>query len=144
MELLNEIASINNLTEFLIIINHDNYNYRIKALYTKDLKKINYPKRFRKTVYNAEPTSNVVMTCNDEEYDAFDYKRDWNGCLCYHIKIINNSINMSQDNESLKLINKDLASAGVTLIKEMEEGKTTKFVMNYKFNKNINSIIYNY
>ena len=44
---------------------------------------------------------------------------------------------MYQDNESLKLINKDL------LIKEMEEGKTTKFVMNYKSN-NINSIIYNY
>ena len=31
MELLNEIASINNLSEFLIIINHDNYNYRIKG-----------------------------------------------------------------------------------------------------------------
>ena len=146
MELLNEIASINNLSEFLIIINHDNYNYRIKGLYsTKDLKKINYPKRFRKTVYNAEPTSNVVMTCKDinsdhyeEEYDAFDYKRDWSGCLCYHIKINGASVNMYQDNESLKLINKDL------LIKEMEEGKTTKFVMNYKFNKQINSIIYNY
>lgn len=145
MELLNEIASINNLNEFLIIINHDNYNYRIKALYSNDLKKINYPKRFRKTVYNAEPTSNVIMSCNDidsehydDEYEAFEYRRDWSGCLCYHIKIINNTVNMSQDNESLKLINKDL------LIKEMEEGKTTKFVMNYKFNKQINSIIYNY
>ena len=80
----------------------------------------------------------------DEEYDAFDYKRDWSGCLCYHIKINGSSVNMYQDNESLKLIKTTLAEAKDLLIKEMEEGKTTKFVMNYKFNKQINSIIYNY
>ena len=55
MELLKEIASINNLKEFLIIINHDNYNYRIKGIYdTKDLKKINYPKNFRKSIYDID------------------------------------------------------------------------------------------
>ena len=82
------------------------------------------------------------MTCNDEdsiyygvEYDAFDFRRDWNGCLCYCIKI-NEAVNMYQDNESLKLINKDF------LIKEMEEGMNTKFVMTYKFDNYINSTIY--
>lgn len=146
MELLNEIASINNLTEFLIIINHDNYNYRIKALYSNDLKKISYPKRFRKTVYDAEPTSTIIMNCEetsnedyyDEEYEAFDYRRDWSGCLCYHIKINSSDkgsiINMTQESMPSAIVNESF--------KEMEEGKSTKFIMNYRFNR-INSIIYN-
>ena len=138
MDLLNEIASINGLKEFFVIVNHDDYNYRIKGLYSvNDLKKINYPKRFRKTVYNAEPISSVVMTCNDEnsiyygqDY-SFDFRRDWNGCLCYHVEI-NDGVSLCQDNDALKLLN----------IKQMEEGKYSKFVLKYKFNDCVDATIY--
>ena len=156
IELLREIASINKLNEFYIVINHQDYNYRIKAIYTEDLEKLKYPKNFRKTVYNAEPLSNVMFTCNDknssyyeQEYEAFKYRRDWNGCLCYNIKIYeasasategpaNADVYMYQDNEALESIKDDLE------IKEMPEGNTSRFVMKYKLNKYLNSFIYNY
>ena len=144
IELLREIASINKLNEFYIVINHQDYNYRIKAIYTEDLEKLKYPKNFRKTVYNAEPLSSVMFTCNDknssyyeQEYEAFKYRRDWNGCLCYNIKIYEN-VYMYQDNEALESIKADLE------IKEMPEGNTSRFVMKYKLNKYLNSVIYNY
>ena len=144
IELLRELASINKLNEFYIVINHQDYNYRIKAIYTEDLEKLKYPKNFRKTVYNAEPLSSVMFTCNDknssyyeQEYEAFKYRRDWNGCLCYSIKIYED-VYMYQDNEALEMIRED------SDLKEMSEGNTSRFELKYKFNKYLITNIYNY
>ena len=54
IDLLNELASINKLNEFFILIKKDNNNCRIKGIYDMNLNKLTYPKNFRKSIYDIE------------------------------------------------------------------------------------------
>ena len=84
MDLLNELASINKLNEFFILIKKQDNNCRIKGIYDKDLNKLNYPKNFRKSIYDIE------------YWDDIEYYKDETkaGYMIYHYNNIINEIKL--------------------------------------------------
>ena len=110
LDLLKELRSIYKLDSFYIVINHDDYNYRIKSIYDKDFNKLKYPKKFRKTIYDAEPES-TAYTIDEKlgEIPIESGRREFYDCLCYQVNFIDviNSIYIVQtSNDFNKMIAK--------------------------------------
>ena len=89
LDLLKELSSIYKLNKFYIVINHDDYNYRIKSIYDTELNKLKYPKKFRKTIYDAEPES-TAYTIDEKlgEIPIESGRREFYDCLCYQVYLI--------------------------------------------------------
>ena len=88
LDLLVELSSILKTNEFYILIKHQEYNYRIKAIYDLNLNKLKYPKKFRKVIYDAEPE--IICESEDEYGRAIPvdvFRRDFDGCVLYRVKI---------------------------------------------------------
>ena len=110
LDLLKELSSIYKLNKFYIVINHDDYNYRIKSIYDTELNKLKYPKKFRKTIYDAEPES-TAYTIDEKlgEIPVESGQREFYDCLCYQVYFdnVNNRISITQtSNDFNKIINK--------------------------------------
>ena len=88
LDLLVNLMSILKTNEFYILIKHQEYDYRIKAIYDLNLNKLKYPKKFRKAIYDAEPE--IICESEDEYGRAIPVgvlRRDFDGCILYRVKI---------------------------------------------------------
>lgn len=113
LDLLIELSSILDTKDFYILINHQGLNYRIKGIYDLDLNKLKYPKKFRKSIYDAEPE--LLYEAVDEYGRVFLFDtvmRRIDGCLLYRVILfdscspyINPYINITPAYETVKKIN---------------------------------------
>lgn len=88
LDLLIELSSVLDVNEFYILIKQQEYDYRIKAIYDLNFNKLKYPKKFRKTIYDAEPEK--ILESEDEygRVTRVDLVRmDYDGCIFYRVKI---------------------------------------------------------
>ena len=110
LDLLNELSSIYKLDEFYIVIKHDDYNYKIKSIYNEGLNKLKYPKKFRKTIYDAEPESiSYTIDENLGEIPIDCGQREFYDCVCYKVRFVNNhkTITITQTSNNFnKILNK--------------------------------------
>ena len=105
LDLLVNLMLILKTNEFYILIKHQEYNYRIKAIYDLNLNKLKYPKKFRKTIYDAEPE--IIRESEDEYGRAIPVgvlRRDLDECVLYRVKlnIREASISITDANETVK------------------------------------------
>ena len=88
LDLLVNLMPILKTNEFYILIKHQEYNYRIKAIYDISFNKLKYPKKFRKAIYDAEPE---VILESEDEYGRVTQvgpvRMDSNACIFYKVKI---------------------------------------------------------
>ena len=75
LDLLKELSSIYKLNKFYIVINHDDYNYRIKSIYDKDFNKLKYPKNFRKTIYDVEYIDDYECYKKENDFVCYNYSK---------------------------------------------------------------------
>ena len=88
LDLLIELSSVLDTRDFYILINHQGLNYRIKGIYDLTLNKLRYPKKFRKSIYDAEPEA--LLEGEDEYGRSIPINmvtRETDGCLLYRVKI---------------------------------------------------------
>lgn len=69
LDLLIELSSILGIRDFSIMIKRQRLNYKIMEMRDLNYKKLKYPKKFRKTIYDAEPRS--LITVEDDEGESF-------------------------------------------------------------------------
>lgn len=87
LDLLVELSSILGIKDFYIVIKHQEYNYRIKAIYDLNLNKLKYPKNFRKVIYDAEPRAMIEDDYVYEiPYTRFMRRKIYR-CLLYKVSI---------------------------------------------------------
>ena len=65
LDLLIELSSILDIKDFSIAIKRQGLNYKIMEIRDLNFKKLKYPKKFRKTIYDAVPRS--LMQVDDDE-----------------------------------------------------------------------------
>ena len=108
LDLLVHLMPILKTNEFYILIKHQEYNYRIKAIYDLNLNKLKYPKKFRKAIYDAEPE--IIMESEDDYGRAIPVdavRRDFDGHVLYRVEINirESSITITGENETVRKIN---------------------------------------
>lgn len=91
LDLLIELSSVLGIKDFYIVIKHQEYNYRIKAIYDLSFNKLKYPKNFRKVIYDAEPRAMI----EDDYVYEIPYprttRRKLYECLLYKVSITKTS-----------------------------------------------------
>ena len=65
LDLLIELSSVLGIRDFFITIRRKRLNYKIRGICDLNFKELKYPKKFRKTVYDAVPRS--LMVVEDDE-----------------------------------------------------------------------------
>ena len=65
LDLLIELSSVLGVKDFFIMIRRKRLNYKIRGICNLNFKELKYPKKFRKTVYDAVPRS--LITVEDDE-----------------------------------------------------------------------------
>ena len=69
LDLLIELSSVLGVKEFFIMIKRKRLNYKIREIHDLNFNRLKYPKKFRKTVYDAVPRS--LITVEDDEGRSF-------------------------------------------------------------------------
>ena len=65
LDLLIELSSVLGVKDFFITIKRQRLNYKILEMYDLNSNRLKYPKKFRKTIYDAVPRS--LITVDDDE-----------------------------------------------------------------------------
>ena len=69
LDLLIELSSVLGIRDFFITIRRKRLNYKIMRIYDLNFKDLKYPKKFRKTIYDAVPRS--LIQVDDDEGRSF-------------------------------------------------------------------------
>ena len=67
LDLLIELSSIFDIKDFFIVVRRQGLNYKIMEMADSDFKILKYPKKFRKTIYDAEPPSQIQLEDDEGE-----------------------------------------------------------------------------